>query len=601
MYEDALTVLSYASPYPVKVSLQKEKSYHGNSSDEKAINLSHPLYRSQSLDALVRIGKEKFLKPKRSYSEIKPDGKKQPSKVALNEPNPHEALTESFENGESVHTQLSVNDKISDNDQSIIIHRVEDTVHAEMKASLNSAPNDDGQRPIAGSMDTVDLSTSEVEESQFAAIFDKFSAPNTINFDDSNVDLSKLESDLKPPEEQMNEVEDVVQITTASSTLEHTPTIEYHSQDIIKEDAIVPKSQERQISIGSENIEFTLVAPDEPGNDSPIKIEEFHEDTLRSESPSSDSSSGTEAVDEDLISPTIVKREAQEPKTTKRDNTPDLKENEHKSSSDNDKINEYLSFNDNEDQNITTSVKDTEKDDSNRIAKMHNNNDLFKTRDDLSTGMPFLDTESGTVARAVSYDTELPDLVEQKEHLVPTRADSLKEDKKSSKQSKESSLEWSGKRLIRSGSFSEIPQDGTTDGDWASSPENRTITSNDDYYTESDSDSTRDAPNMARTDKFQQREDLANFSDLTDSNSSRGSSPDLKTNGQDDGIGTSPEMSPSKSPKENSIDFDVKHNNELNSNKLTDSVNKPPTISTKYEGFGAYTVVVGQDEDTSDA
>ena len=58
VYEDALTILSYASPYPVKVTVQKERAGAADPEVAPTEQLNHPLYRSQSLDALRRIGKD---------------------------------------------------------------------------------------------------------------------------------------------------------------------------------------------------------------------------------------------------------------------------------------------------------------------------------------------------------------------------------------------------------------------------------------------------------------------------------------------------------------------------------------------------------------
>ncbi|KAG8189926.1 hypothetical protein JTE90_009069 [Oedothorax gibbosus] len=82
VYEDALTILSYASPYDVKLELEKSPtSSNGTnhvanlpSSSPKRLGAStsfrncgqrglfHPLYRSQSIDDLTQIGKEGFQK-----------------------------------------------------------------------------------------------------------------------------------------------------------------------------------------------------------------------------------------------------------------------------------------------------------------------------------------------------------------------------------------------------------------------------------------------------------------------------------------------------------------------------------------------------------
>ena len=72
VYEDALTILSYASPYPVKVTLQKEEQKSPRSPlKDINLNLHHPIYRSQSMDDLTKIGKDSAFKAKRHYSEMR--------------------------------------------------------------------------------------------------------------------------------------------------------------------------------------------------------------------------------------------------------------------------------------------------------------------------------------------------------------------------------------------------------------------------------------------------------------------------------------------------------------------------------------------------
>lgn len=75
MYEDALTILSYASPYPVKVTLVKNGRMvpDRRSASDLHTQLNHPIYRSQSLDTLNTVGKESAFKKKRNFSEMKPD------------------------------------------------------------------------------------------------------------------------------------------------------------------------------------------------------------------------------------------------------------------------------------------------------------------------------------------------------------------------------------------------------------------------------------------------------------------------------------------------------------------------------------------------
>ena len=70
VYEDALTILSYASPYPVRLRLQRTMPLLGDSSDDEA-KLSHPVYRSQSMDDLSKIHKDKWSGPRKTWSEMR--------------------------------------------------------------------------------------------------------------------------------------------------------------------------------------------------------------------------------------------------------------------------------------------------------------------------------------------------------------------------------------------------------------------------------------------------------------------------------------------------------------------------------------------------
>lgn len=82
--EDAMTILSYASPYPVKLCLQRPSTatMRPSNAEPKAadnqgaddIDINHPVYRSQSLDDLRQINKEGLLHPRRTWSEWKRAG-----------------------------------------------------------------------------------------------------------------------------------------------------------------------------------------------------------------------------------------------------------------------------------------------------------------------------------------------------------------------------------------------------------------------------------------------------------------------------------------------------------------------------------------------
>lgn len=86
--EDAMTVLSYASPYPVKLCLRKAALQAGAGGSQAAgagagageglagqdDGINHPVFRSQSLDDLRHIGKEGLQHPRRTFSEMKKSG-----------------------------------------------------------------------------------------------------------------------------------------------------------------------------------------------------------------------------------------------------------------------------------------------------------------------------------------------------------------------------------------------------------------------------------------------------------------------------------------------------------------------------------------------
>ena len=80
VHEDALTILSYAAPYPVNLTLQKqskpfvqtvEPSIEDN--EEDPVILTHPIYRSQSYDDVSKISPDatKWIGPRRTWSEMK--------------------------------------------------------------------------------------------------------------------------------------------------------------------------------------------------------------------------------------------------------------------------------------------------------------------------------------------------------------------------------------------------------------------------------------------------------------------------------------------------------------------------------------------------
>lgn len=74
VYEDALTILSYASPYPVKISLQKQQGFPKNRKlSDVTTNLIHPMYRSYSLDSHIPRQRDRFLDKTHYASEVRKD------------------------------------------------------------------------------------------------------------------------------------------------------------------------------------------------------------------------------------------------------------------------------------------------------------------------------------------------------------------------------------------------------------------------------------------------------------------------------------------------------------------------------------------------
>ena len=80
VYEDALTVLSYASPYPVVLTLRKAapllSSEDGDATGMTGLN--HPIYRSQSLDDLRKITRaDRASGPRKTWTQIRRREKKE--------------------------------------------------------------------------------------------------------------------------------------------------------------------------------------------------------------------------------------------------------------------------------------------------------------------------------------------------------------------------------------------------------------------------------------------------------------------------------------------------------------------------------------------
>ena len=190
----------------------------------------------------------------------------------------------------------------------------------------------------------------------------------------------------------------------------------------------------------------------------------------------------------------------------------------------------------------------------------------FEVRDDVVTGRPVsVDitrsrsrNSSASPSRSSSRDrmsrpSSAHDVLHHHHHHVP-QLQSQRQGGREDKENREDGLDWSGKRLVRSGSFPEIPQDDSI-SDWTD--KNRINDDDEDVSTsttsskrpsaaidaashESDAEADPAARPLPPRDVFKARENLASLSDLSVSNSissSRSSSPAQLTNGPGGGGG----------------------------------------------------------------
>ena len=165
----------------------------------------------------------------------------------------------------------------------------------------------------------------------------------------------------------------------------------------------------------------------------------------------------------------------------------------------------------------------------------------FEVRDDFTNGVQQAITTK-SVHRTSSYELTRNSDSPIERLIQNDRAASMKLD---TNKSSDDGLDWSGKRLVRSGSFSEIPQDNTIK-DWT---DNQTL--DDDVIEQNkneDLDSTNLKPLTRATEYKAKSKENDSDSDSrcrSLSSSSSDSSPERKsydvTNGPDDGLGSSPD------------------------------------------------------------
>ncbi|XP_046333344.2 uncharacterized protein LOC124116155 isoform X2 [Haliotis rufescens] len=625
VYEDALTILSYASPYPVKVTLQKEKAtVNDRRLSDSNENLSHPLYRSQSLDALQRIGKEPLFKPKRTLSEMKPETRKDSARAKKLQELQSEALNEGA-NGQSPDNkprQERVVDFTTPNGHmNTTLSDV--TVHTEAEGQKRSGldfpdigiPNFDftqeKEEPVfaeqsAKSESSVQRSVGErnINSSaalEFASLMDQMldlkdpeatgteavgngkipevsaevstelnttpktptkpqrrkrpsssTSPNSTMSSDSLIQ-PEFSFDVKSPVKMENVVLEDIIVSSAVKSVESAPRT-WDDREEVTEDEIVRETAKREIHIGSDNIEFTAKemedsSPQRP----PSPVDDFGTlglsmRTARPKSPEGD------PVVEDFIEASVAKRDASAPppriiheeivaaESSANFSAPKSDVSVDKKNKDNQKKPPEL-----DEQMLEQIISMNAQPPGTSALNWRNDNDIqpfeipekhrptspkgiaYEIRDDIMTGLPrAVDLNKSNIARTMSYDLRLSDKRDDKGSL-------LRDNQNSTSSERIESLDWSGKRLVRSGSFTDIPHNASA-SDWTGQnvPSEGYISIKSDVIgSDSDSDSVKVIKKA--TDRFAPRENLANLSDMSDALSpvtSRSASPPETANGQ---------------------------------------------------------------------
>ncbi|XP_033733444.1 dentin sialophosphoprotein-like [Pecten maximus] len=254
------------------------------------------------------------------------------------------------------------------------------------------------------------------------------------------------------------------------------------------------------------------------------------------------------------------------------------------------------------------SVQELDAIESDKKKSLHSSGDpkggiAYVIRDDVVSGVQrTINYDHNTVSKSMSYAGTEQSSLDQKQ-----RTGSLKDINKGSEE-EESDLDWSGKRLVRSELFSDIPQNDSV-SDWTEQKLDdegeSTLVLQSTYHDNSVTSSEEnlndiDNPRLMRANIFRARENLANLSDNSDSmiltsestshsESSTPPPPYTTANGEND-VALSPETTPTKTPfslsdvqNEQSISTDLE-NNEVITN----------VISSKFEvsGNGGFNVAL---------
>ena len=640
VYEDALTILSYASPYPVKITLQKEQQIPRNRKlSDIRTDLNHPLYRSQSVDALHGIqGENELSFSKRSTSAIRYDKRDSPSTKRTAKRN---TLNGDIIEEPRGSTFTGNSDDVFEN--SVTVSTVDALVHRENTGSsgllnLDREVSQDNEAdfPTSEDMDNQTNLNDKNDDDQVFSVNAQFSDAFQNLTEEDKLDVLRLsyadpdaitdtsftgevdEGNIVPAEagEQKSipvkperkkkrsssnsspplspkdiEIEDEISAELLPPT-EAPPPIPAE----IDEGIIQPQTKSRNVSIENGKIEFEFVTPskyevseeDTTLVDSSFLNESLNDNdtTLVATTPRINHTESPvgELVEEEMISPTQIHKDNSVPvsakifsdSSSKQDDSDAYVEQEGDVDFDKgilpsldldlnfdaDSIlfkDSFPSRNTKETENgmtydisVTELESMEEKAREDELSKLENvrgkGGVAFEVRDDYVNGETRT-VNTNSVHRTASYDIRSTHDRFIEREISSQRPTSLKGD---TKQEGSGMFDWSGKRLVRSDSFTDIPQDDSVK-DWTN---HQNLDDDDDTFEKRIKEDSKSPVLSPAT-----HGDLnANIKDDSDSDSqcrslsSSTSGEDLparvtlntSTNGEDDGLGISPETSPVK-------------------------------------------------------
>ena len=573
--------------------------------------LSHPLYRSQSLDALQRgsRGTERDrdptpLKPKRTQSEMKAETRRSPTPGKDGKP-----LSKSYTQGVAVSSDVMVHVKQSSDvsaassdggrrqwlNQEVIVPVKSEGVKSEPSPQTSegdkrkSRVDTEAAREFASLMDQVLDSPGRTEEGTmpsptsasklFASSSSSPKTPPSKPQRKKKPSNASVISEDNPPDffttAETGE-EEVFQAVKSVAIHASVPGRRHHDSDTekeeVQEDEIQASFVKREVVIpDTDTVQFTAkqdqTEPDEAQERSPSPPLRFVyvQKPGRAESPDGD------PVEEDAIEATVASRDnlaAPLPSSARK-----AEEGESQRIRLDDQalsgllVSDASGFppggrigfslqSDGASQNSLDSFSDV------ILSRSSSSSEVCSADRETDDGTPTMDALPNRMTNKAWHpphhlsDSGSDDRTSDSFQPIRWNDDDDDEDdnaedddgREEDKENREDGLAWSGKRLVRSGSFSEIPQDDTLsdwtdknvlkddddDDDDQGEEENASTTSAGkrsevgDMYLESDSDAGETHRTLLQTprDVFKARENLASLSDLSNSvSSSRSSSP----------------------------------------------------------------------------